>query len=66
MQTVYRLRTAYTRLQKIDNDLYYLSLVFELKDFELNSNLDRLSFHVCIGGNNFLLVEINILLYLND
>lgn len=56
MQTVYRLRTAYTRLQKIDNDLYYLSLVFELKDFELNSNLDRLSFHVCIGGNNSLLV----------
>ena len=53
-------------LQKLDNELLYLSLSYELKDINLNSSSDKLSFHVNLGGDRSLLMEINMLWFLND
>lgn len=47
-------------------DLQYFSLNFELKEFELNSSLDRLSFQACFGGDKMLLFEINMNAFLSN
>jgi hypothetical protein len=57
-------RKAYQRIKKLDRDLYYLSLNFELKEFEFNPNMDKLNFQVSLGGTRIILLEIDMNIYL--
>lgn len=50
----------------MDNDLFYLSLAYEVKELVLSNSGDKISFHVCLGGDRRLLMEINMIVYLWD
>lgn len=60
------LRTAYSHLIRLDNDLYYLSLSFNLRDFEINSSTDILSFNLSAGSDRPLLIQLNMMQYMLD
>lgn len=46
--------------------MFYLSLNFELKDVNLNSTTDKISLQINMGGDRNLLMEINMMAFLND
>lgn len=46
--------------------MFYLSLNFELKDVNLNSTADKISLQINMGGDRNLLMEINMMAFLND
>jgi hypothetical protein len=66
LEVVSRVRQVYLRLKKLDRELYYFSLSFEVRDFELSTSFDKLNFQVSLGGSRFILIEIAMNSYLSN
>lgn len=66
MDAVFKIRRAYQKILKLDSDLFYFSVDFEIKELEINNAFDKLSFQAQISQEKKLLFEIDLFMYLND
>lgn len=53
-------------MKRLDNDIYYLSLAFEVANLQIDYLEEKLSFQVMTGGISVVLVSIKIIDYMGQ